>query len=157
LELSDASPARFPTFLVQRAAQLEVSGDEAQKDGVRRFRAALRRFVTLGRGREAPPCRAGEVLRRWPVPDRAQLLEGGEAWTAGSDRDWRINYDHVLDPVSGALSCRRLARGKPPVNLHIAPGVIPGLAHGACWRDPGTLSYILSTAPRKFVAITRPA
>lgn len=134
--------------LFHRAAALEKQGDALQKKGVERFRKSLRQFVTMGSPLDKVAFLFGtKSLRPWPKGERMALLEGGE--TLKKDQspeapEWWINFYHVLDPVSGALSSKLICGEEPPANLHIRSGFIPGWAHLAYWKDVRTLRFILS-------------
>jgi hypothetical protein len=129
--------------LFQRASEVEREGTSLQKKGVVKFRSALRRFVTLGSPLDKIAFMFGkDVLRPWPNVPRTSLLEGAE--TIDGERDWWINFYHVLDPVSGALSNQLICGAVPPVNYHVGLLKIPGLAHTSYWRDSETLQYLLS-------------
>jgi hypothetical protein len=133
--------------LFHRAASLEQSGDADQQKGVRRFRTTLARFVTLG----SPLDKVAFLfkdrsLNPWPAgPRRAFLIDGEtlEKDDPPEKREWWINFYHVLDPVSGALSNPLICGEQPPSNFHIKSGVLPGAAHLAYWRDSSTLRFIL--------------
>ncbi len=137
--------------LFHRAAILEHSGTRTQKAGVRRFRRALRRFVTLGSPLDKVAFLFGKhVLRPWPEVARPNLLEGGERQNAeddSQDGEWWVNYYHVLDPVSGGLGDPLICHNTPPLNLHsscLLFGFIPGVAHILYWVDTSrTLRFIL--------------
>ncbi len=133
--------------LFVRAEALQRDGDEEQKRGVARFRCGLARFVTMG----SPLDKAAFLFPRqsvkpWPNRRRGDLLETGETLEpgAGSTREWWINFYHVLDPVSGALSNHLTCGEQPPSNIHIGFWRWPGLAHLAYWSDPRTLRFILT-------------
>jgi hypothetical protein len=129
--------------LFQRASEVEREGTSQQKKGVVKFRRALRRFVTLGSPLDKIAFMFGkDVLRPWPNVPRTSLLEGAE--TIDGERDWWINFYHVLDPVSGALSNQLICGAVPPANYHIGLLKIPGLAHISYWRDSETLQFLLS-------------
>jgi hypothetical protein len=129
--------------LFQRASEVERDGTPLQKKGVAKFRKALRRFVTLGSPLDKIAFMFGkDVLRPWPDVPRTSLLDAAE--TIDGQKDWWINFYHVLDPVSGALSNQLICGGVPPTNYHIGLLKIPGLAHTSYWRDSETLRYLLS-------------
>ncbi|MDO8473271.1 MAG: hypothetical protein Q7T05_05570 [Dehalococcoidia bacterium] len=139
--------------LFVRADEFEKTGDAKQKEGVRRFRTALRRFVTTG----SPLDKVAFLfkdrsLRPWPKDGRGRraFLQGGETLQKGDPpelQEWWINFYHVLDPVSGALSSPYICVGQRPCNIHILAGILnwimPALAHVAYWKDLGTLRFIL--------------
>ncbi len=133
--------------LFHHAADLQRDGDEEQKRNVARFRTSLRRFITLGSPLDKFSFLWGkQVLRPMPA-GRSELLEGGEdvpVATGAKRREWWINFYHVLDPVSGALSSPLMCGTDGPVNFHIGWFKIPGIAHVAYWKDKGTLQFILS-------------
>ena len=60
-----------------------------------------------------------------------------------ANRDWWINFYHVLDPVSGALESTGFCE-PAPINLHIKIGQLPGWAHVAYWHDLSVLRFILA-------------
>ena len=137
--------------LFHRAAQIDRTGDREQKAGVARFRATLRRFVTLGSPLDKVAFLFGtKSLRPWPGLPRSDLLKGGERLRGEDDdplTEWWINFHHVLDPVSGSLTSQLICGSRPPLNLlsgFSASGLVPGLAHVHYWADaPRTLRYIL--------------
>ncbi len=132
--------------LFHRAGELGRSGDAAQKKGVKHFKGALRRFVTLGSPLDKAAFLFKKSLKPWPQGSRRALLDGGETLEENQlpeKREWWINFYHVLDPVSGALSSPVLCAQEPPANFHIGSGCIPGLAHMAYWEDARTLRFIL--------------
>ena len=146
--------------LFHRAGELERDGDAEQRRGVERFRASLARFVTLGSPLDKIAFLFGEsTLRPWPRGDRATWLEGGEprpGWDRrarrraangpppADEREWWVNFYHVLDPVSEPLDADLLCDGRPPLNLHLRSGLLPGLAHLAYWRDQRCLRFIMA-------------
>jgi hypothetical protein len=146
--------------LFHRADELEREGDAEQRRGVARFRASLARFVTLGSPLDKIAFLFGETtLRPWPRGDRAAWLEGGEPRPGrdrragdrasdepppAEDREWWVNFYHVLDPVSEPLDSELLCGGRPPLNLHLRSGLLPGLAHLAYWRDQRCLRFIMA-------------
>ncbi|MGH7255528.1 MAG: hypothetical protein ACREI3_07100, partial [Nitrospirales bacterium] len=107
--------------LFHRAQDLGTGGDAQQQEGIARFRAALRRFVTMGSPLDKIAFLFGEqALRPWPTDGRRSLLDGGETLAEGQEKDkqeWWINFYHVLDPVSGALSNPLICGDRPPANL----------------------------------------
>ncbi|MBI4660731.1 MAG: hypothetical protein HY735_17985 [Verrucomicrobia bacterium] len=142
--------------LFKRAAQIEQSGLDVQKEGVRRFRDALRRFITMGSPLDKFAYLFPKALRPWPGGDRTGLLSGGDTLAGqtrgtGSDtgfdsREWWINFYHALDPVSGALNNPLICGKKPPANIHIkwrGSALVPGLAHVSYWRAASVLRFIL--------------
>jgi hypothetical protein len=142
--------------LFERAKDLEDHGDEAQRRGVRRFREALRRFVTLGSPLDKVAFLfGGRSLRRWPAGTRRSALVGGETLHDGDppqEREWWVNFYHVLDPVSGALSSRCICGDQPPANIHIGFLRAPGFAHVAYWKDSLVLRFVLArTYGRRFL------
>ena len=60
--------------------------------------------------------------------------------------NWWVNFYHVLDPVSGALSNNLICpETQMPNNYHLRRiPRIPGLAHNAYWKDKTFLRYLLS-------------
>ncbi|MEX1275887.1 MAG: hypothetical protein WEE20_08145 [Bacteroidota bacterium] len=139
--------------LFHRAKGLTKSGDKIQKQGVERFRAALRRFVTIGSPLDKIAFLFGEkALRPWPPRDRQAMVAGGETVEGDHVKQWWVNFWHVLDPVSGALSNSLICGDRPPMNRHIGLFRVPGLAHVAYWKDSATLRFILGRAyGRKFL------
>ncbi|HKY32144.1 MAG TPA: hypothetical protein VJV23_06385 [Candidatus Polarisedimenticolia bacterium] len=133
--------------LLHRAGELERSGTRAQQDGVRRFRASLRRFVTMGSPLDKIAFLFGaRTLRPWPGGPRKELFPGGESLEANQrseDREWWVNFYSVFDPVSGALSNPLICGDEPPANLHIGFFHLPGVAHVGYWKDGIPLRYIL--------------
>lgn len=153
--------------LLQKADKLKCTGDAEQRKGVKLFRKALCRFITMGSPLDKVAFLFKEKsLRPWPIagipantgkpgettgestrkPRRAQFI-GGET-PAGkvkkrTETEWWINFYHVLDPVSGTLENPFICGDQPPLNIHIRSGVIPGLAHVGYWRDASTLRFIL--------------
>lgn len=133
--------------LFVRMVEFERNGDKQQQEGAKKLRNALRRFVTLGSPLDKIAYLFPESLRPWPSEDRQELIEGGETPTKDREkREWWINFYHVLDPVSGALSSSFISGKRPPMNLHIKLPALPGLAHVAYWTDSGVLRFILSRA-----------
>jgi hypothetical protein len=136
--------------LFARAEELAAGGDAAQKEGVARFRKGLRRFVTLGSPLDKVAWLFGTgALRPWPKGSRETLLEGGDQREGEGDpgpREWWINFYHVLDPVSGALSHPLVCGERPPANLHVRSGWVPGLAHVKYWTDVTALRFVLGRA-----------
>lgn len=131
--------------LFHRAAELASSDDDAQQQGVAKFRAALKRFVTMGSPLDKVAFLYGDVaLRPWPDVDRETLLAGGDTPPDEDGREWWTNFYHVLDPVSGALSSRTICGKHPPLNLHIGIWKRPGWAHVAYWRDVRSVRYIFA-------------
>ena len=106
----------------------------SQKEGIVKFRGAVRRFITMGSPLEKAAFLFPTSIRDWPTqpgrPDTAPLR-------------W-VNFYHVLDPVSGRLQSDRLCGQSPPSNLHIRSGLIPGAAHVRYWKDKWRLRYVLS-------------
>jgi hypothetical protein len=136
--------------LLHEAVSMERSGDEQQKKGVEHLRNRLTRFVTLGSPLDkiAVLFDTG-VLRPLPVQTRRDFFKNADDITVGyfwEEKDWWINFYHVLDPVSGALNNRLICSGKTPANLHTRSCIIPGLAHTSYWKDRATLRFILSRA-----------
>ena len=136
--------------LFQRAAEIDRTGDRKQKAGVARFRATLRRFITMGSPLDKVAFLFGtDSLRPWPSVSRDDLLTGGEQFREDDapQTEWWINFHHVLDPVSGSLSSPLICGNTPPLNLlsgFAASGLVPGLAHMHYWEDaPRALRYIL--------------
>jgi hypothetical protein len=134
--------------LFRRAEELNVSGDARQKKGVTIFREGLRRLVTLGSPLDKAAFLFGRrAIRPWPEGEREAFLHGGETLRTGGEvpvREWWINFYHVLDPVSGALSHPLICGKNPPQNYHIGLLKVPGLAHLAYWSDVSMLRYVLA-------------
>ena len=105
-----------------------------QLEGVKKFRSTLRRFVTIGSPLDKIAFLTGnEALRPLPRLPRSELLEGGETVPNGEGRrEWWVNFYHVLDPVSGALSNPAICGDQPPLNYHIGLWKLPGIAHAGC-------------------------
>ncbi|MCX6834656.1 MAG: hypothetical protein NTW07_05905, partial [candidate division Zixibacteria bacterium] len=136
--------------LLHEAVSMEESGDEQQKEGVDYLRNRLTRFVTLGSPLDkiAVLFDTG-VLRPLPVQTRKDFFKNADDITVGyfwEEKDWWINFYHVLDPVSGALNNKLICSGKTPANLHTRSCIIPGVAHTSYWKDRATLRFILSRA-----------
>ncbi len=141
--------------LFHKAAELESSGDDEQKEGVALLRRSLCRFVTLGSPLDKIAFLFKEnSLRPWPGASRRALLDSGETLADGGndgkdpgrkpeETEWWINFYHVFDPVSGALENPFICGDEPPSNIHIGSGFIPGYAHVAYWIDRTTLRFIL--------------
>lgn len=133
--------------LFHRANCLGIEGDRSQREGVDRFRRSLRRFVTMGSPLDKVAYLFGDkAIHAWPTGNRLGFLEGGEAF--GNLRDpqsteWWTNFYHVLDPFSGALTNREVHGGKPPVNIHIRSGWIPGWAHMRYWEDLDVTRFLI--------------
>jgi len=135
--------------LFHRAEVLEKEGTQEQKEGVIKFRDSLRRFITLGSPLDKIAYLfGGESLRPWPKTSRIDLVSAGKTGAAQQGthklRDFWVNFYHVLDPVSGALSNPLICGEDPPINFHTRLLRIPGLAHLSYWHDKKTLTYILS-------------
>jgi len=131
--------------LFSRAEELQTRGTSKQKEGVRRFREALSRFVTLGSPLDKVAYLFGTgSLRPWPKGDREKLVNHGDTIQQNGRKEWWVNFFHVLDPVSGALSSSLICGKRAPINVSIGPFGIPGVAHLAYWTDSTTLRYILS-------------
>jgi len=135
--------------LFHRAAVLEKEGTQEQKEGVAKFRDCLRRFITLGSPLDKIAYLFKEnSLRPWPKTSRVDLVSAGKTGAAQQDtrklRDFWVNFYHVLDPVSGALSNSLICGDDPPMNFHTRLLRVPGLAHISYWHDNKTLMYILS-------------
>lgn len=130
--------------LFYRAADIESSGDDAQKKGVNLFRDRLRRFVTFGSPLDKFAFLFANAVRPWPHVPRSELLNGGEELKGRAESVWWINYFHVLDPVSGALSHPTITpKQSGPVNIHLRNLFeIPGAAHVAYWQNVDVLRYI---------------
>jgi hypothetical protein len=137
--------------LFARATEIEKSGDTAQKRGAKRFRQSLRRFITLGSPLDKVGFLFGEdALRPWTEEDRICFwdhtqVEDVKKRIANKEDviDWWVNFYHVFDPVSGALSNSTVCGSRPPRNFHASFWRIPGLAHLAYWSDSFPLRYIL--------------
>jgi len=136
--------------LLHDAACLEKNGDQEQKDGVSRFRSCLARFVTLGSPLDKVAILFGtRVLRPWPVLSRKDFFENADDVTTRFlrvEKEWWVNFYHVLDPISGALDSDLICGGTPPANLHTGLLDFPGTAHTSYWKDRTTLRFILSRA-----------
>jgi hypothetical protein len=133
--------------LFRRAADIEHDGDDEQKSGVARFRRTLKRFVTIGSPLDKVAFLYGKpTVRPWPNVDRAALLDAGEKLdTTDPDRgEWWVNFFHVVDPVSGALSAPLICGDTAPLNLHMRTRHWPGWAHVAYWRDLLVVRYVFS-------------
>jgi hypothetical protein len=156
--------------LFYRADEIEKKGTKQQQLGVKKFKAALRRFVTFGSPLDKFAALFPKTLRPWytestepamsvksfnPI-DRTKLLPYTgdileEATTSikiepTNKREWWINFYNVLDPVSGALNNRKICGNVAPVNIHSFSGltaVIPGIAHISYWSAVKMLRYIL--------------
>lgn len=133
--------------LFHRANDIEDKGDDEQKRGVKGFRSRLCRFVTMGSPLDKVAFLfGGKSLVPWPKGSRRALLLDGERLQEGQgpkEREWWINFYHVLDPVSGVLQNREICGDEPISNHHLGSGVIPGLAHVSYWTDPTALRFIL--------------
>lgn len=141
--------------LFHRAAELERAGDKEQREGVSRFRRALRRFVTLGSPLQTIALLFGkEVLRPWPDGNRRALLLGGEIFEEGQtweSSEWWANFYHVLDPISAPVVSELICGKEQPSNyllrsrprLWLRAAFLPGWAHVDYWTDGETLRYIL--------------
>ena len=105
-----------------------------QQEGVRKFRGALRQFITMGSPLEKAAFLFGTSLRDWPAHQRGPDYEPFQ---------W-VNFHHLLDPVSGKLKNERLCGQSRPHNLHLRSGLIPGVAHVRYWKDKWVLRYVLS-------------
>lgn len=134
--------------LFHRSDDLTKHGDRKQKEGVAKFRSALRRFVTLGSPLDKVAFLFGDTsLRPWPLADRQNIIPGGETPDGsgeGEAKEWWINFWHVLDPVSGALSNSLICGDRAPMNVHIGFFQLPAFAHVAYWKDSTALRFILS-------------
>lgn len=136
--------------LFHLAEVLEKDGTPEQKAGVARFRDSLRRFITLGSPLDKIAFLFGEdALRPWPETPRINLVTSRKASPKAQTnsaplRDFWVNFYHVLDPVSGALSNPLICGEDAPMNFHTRFFRIPGLAHISYWHDKKTLTYILS-------------
>ena len=136
---------------------MERSGDDAQKQGVCKFRNSLCRFVTMGSPLNKFAALFANALRPWHTHDRPTLLVGGDKTTgcpAGNPdekesdpREWWINFYHVLDPVSGALYYPLICGATMPVNIHTnwrSSALLPGLAHSSYWNATRVTRFILA-------------
>lgn len=131
--------------LLHRADKIESMPDTAEKrermGGVRKFRAGLRRFVTMGSPLDKVAFLFPLRVTPWPDKHRADLFDcTGE----GPCKEWWMNYFHVWDPVSGSLESPRICKKGAPMNFHIRFWRIPGWAHVKYWVDKKPLSIILS-------------
>lgn len=135
--------------LFRRAAEIDRRGDARQKRGVARFRAALRRFVTIGSPLDKVAFLFGaSALTAWPEGRRRAFLKGGETIEKGkgpAGQEWWVNFYHVLDPVSGALGSRLVCADRPPSNYHTwsLASWVPGYSHVAYWQDLKFLKFVL--------------
>ncbi len=132
--------------LFRRCAELEHDGSGEQRRGVARFRRSLKRFVTIGSPLDKVAFLYGKRVQPWPDVDRATLLRAGEKLDDGDpDRgEWWVNFFHVVDPVSGALSAPLICGDDAPLNLHMRTRQWPGWAHVAYWRDLPVVRYVFS-------------
>jgi hypothetical protein len=143
--------------LFERAAEIDVDGDQIQKAGAERFRTSLRRFITLGSPLDKFAYLFSKSLRPWSKGDHKRLLKGGEKFPDDGDAqsgprnpeetDWWINFYDVFDPVSGALTNPHICGDHPPVNVWSNSSVlsfIPGMAHLAYWKSEDVTRFILS-------------
>ena len=143
--------------LFRRAGQLEGSGDDAQKQGVCKFRNSLCRFVTMGSPLNKFAVLFPNALRPWHTHDRPALLVGGDKTTGcpagkaddkeSGAREWWINFYHVLDPVSGALYDPLICGATMPVNIHTnwrSAALVPGVAHTSYWNAMRVSRFILA-------------
>ena len=127
--------------LFSRAAELETSSDPAQREGVATFRAALRRFYTMGSPLDKFAFLFPAALRPWPKGVVA-LMQG----TGDNAPRWWVNLYNAMDPVSGALSSPLLCEGGAPHNRYAFGGPsawVPGLAHVSYWSSTPVLRHIL--------------
>lgn len=157
--------------LFRRADEIGKNGTRQQQAGVRKFKSALRRFVTFGSPLDKFAALFPQVLRSWSsdssehktlletkeniidrsklLPDTGDILEENITGIKGettNKREWWINFYDVLDPVSGALSNPLICGEVAPVNIHSFSGptaFIPGLAHTSYWDAVKMLRYIL--------------
>jgi len=144
--------------LFRHAAELEKTGDQKQRHGIKLFRHRLRRFVTLGSPLDKFAFLFEGALRPWPKGSRSKLLEEGTGDTVEAEKgkkdkksvkpvEWWVNFFHVLDPVSGVLRNFRIKGGKDqpdPINIQLRGLIkIPGAVHVAYWNDRDVLRYIL--------------
>lgn len=134
--------------LFHHALELKMRGDAEQREGVRRFQRSLRRFVTLGSPLDKAAFLFGrDAIKPWPAGKRDDWLETTGEELGKNQREWWINFYHVLDPVSGSLGSPLVCGAQPPLNLlsgFSASGLVPGLAHMHYWEDSAhTLRYIL--------------
>ena len=133
--------------LFQRAEELSAYGSEKQKEGVVKFRLALRRFITIGSPLDKIAFLCGtSSLKPWSEASRMEIMRTSRKNESGasSPRHFWINFFHVFDPVSGALQNPFLCGKNAPQNFHIGFWKIPGYAHVRYWKDRSTLKYILS-------------
>jgi hypothetical protein len=143
--------------LFARASDLESSGDDLQKEGVQRFRSSLRRFVTMGSPLDKIAFLFGaDALRPWTEADRLCFWDHSRfedvkarIQSGKNNIDWWVNFYHVLDPISGALSNKDVCAGRPPRNFHTSFWRLPGLAHISYWGDTLPLRYILGRIFRR--------
>jgi hypothetical protein len=134
--------------LFRRAAEIEREGDDEQRSGAARLRRTLKRFVTIGSPLDKVAFLYARRIRPWPDVDRATLLDAGEKLDENDPErgEWWVNFFHVVDPVSGALSAPRICRDDAPLNLHMGIRHWPGFAHVAYWRDLSVARYVFSRA-----------
>jgi hypothetical protein len=132
--------------LFRRAAEIMHDGDDEQKSGVARFRKTLKRFVTIGSPLDKVAFLYSDRIRPWPAGERAGFLDAGEKLDANDPErgEWWVNFFHVVDPVSGALSAPLICGQDAPLNLHMRRRHWPGWAHVAYWRDLSVVRYIFS-------------
>lgn len=137
--------------LVKEALRLLKEGTDEQKAGVKRFKGAITRFVTLGSPLDKVAALFGEAsVRKWPDVSRREFFDHAEtvnSFIGSAVEDWWINFYHVLDPISGSLEAKLICRNDPPSSFHSRKWISPpGIAHGAYWKDLAILRYILSRA-----------
>ena len=95
----------------------------------------MHRFVTFGSPLDKIAVLFGRsVLHTWP--EVIPILK----------ENWWVNFYHVLDPVSGALSHPMMNINRhAPLNYHLKRFFrLPGLAHVAYWNDATVLRYLFS-------------
>ena len=137
--------------LMRQADEIEKLPPEPQhelcKEGVRRFREGLARFVTFGSPLDKVASLYPHRLTPWRACARKQ--------EARHPKPWWVNCYHVLDPVSGALDARRVCRCVSPANFHIKLAHLPIFAHVAYWRDTQALWFVLASVYKNVFELER--
>jgi hypothetical protein len=140
--------------LYREIEDLGERADEKQKEGIERIRDDLVRFVTLGSPLDKVAYLfADKALRPWPEGFRKGFHDHGDHYRRFSwklekkeEREWWINFYHVLDPVSGTVESDLVTRNDPPANFHARSGILPGFVHLKYWSDERICRFILSRA-----------